>query len=202
MIHGQKKPPVKIMGVGHPRTGTGFTAHMLNAWGLNVGHEKLLEDGIVAWQFAIEDGPWPFIKEFEFRPKWEHLIYNVRDPRTSIASIVFTENSTLSYRINNGGVLQSPNRVEQAIYSILRWDQLINRMKPSLTYRVEDEAPKLFEFLKSKGFEVNWVEPTPGVNSRNHKTLEKLEEEMAGVRPSIRMKINAFCAKYGYNLLF
>lgn len=202
MIHGRNTPPVKIMGVGHPRTGTGFTAHTLNTWGLNVGHEKILEDGIVAWQFAVEDGPWPFIEGLEFRPKWEYLIYNVRDPRTSIASIAFTENSTLPYRINVGKALQSPNKVEQAIYSILRWDQLISKMGPDIVYRIEDETPKLFEFLKSKGFEINWVEPVEKVNARHHWPLEKLEEEMASVRPSARMKINAFCAKYGYDLLF
>jgi len=202
MVHGSKLPPIRILGVGHPRTGTGFTAWLLKSWGLNVGHEKLESDGIVAWQFAVEDGPWPFIEGVEFRPKWENLIYNVRDPKTSIASIAFTENATLPYRIESGGALKSPNPVEQAIHSILRWDQLITRMKPDLTYRIEDEAPKLFEFLKSKGFEVNWIEPQSGINARQHATISDLEKEMQSVRPSLRMKINSYCIKYGYDPLF
>ena len=79
----EKKQKIKILGLGHPRTGTGFTSSILNSWGLEVGHEKLERDGVVAWQLAVENGPWPYMADFP-NVESEILIYNVRDPRTSI----------------------------------------------------------------------------------------------------------------------
>lgn len=206
VLFGKKSSRVKILGVGHPRTGTGFTSAILQSWGLDVGHEKLGKDGIVAWQLAIKHGPWPFINE-EIGDNLEHdiLIYNVRNPKTSIASIVFTEDirkESLNFRLEQGKVLRSPNRVEQAIYSILRWDLLINQMNPDFTYRIEDQSKDLFEFLKSKDLEIKWVEKTEKVNSRDHSDISDLEQEMSKIRPSLRSRINDYCVRYGYELLF
>lgn len=205
VILGNNKRKVKILGVGHPRTGTGFTASILNAWGLEVGHEVVKKDGLVAWQFAVQDGPWPYMPDQTSHVNWEVLIYNVRDPRTSIPSIVFTEDNkktSLDYRVNSGGVLRSPNRVEQAIYSILRWDELINKMGPSFTYRIEDQSKDLFNFLQTSGMSIEWQEPAGPVNARSHSNLEELKEELDRVRPSLRMKLNAFCVKHGYDPLY
>ena len=101
---GLDRKKVLILGVGHPRTGTGFTASILSSWGLRIGHEKLMEDGIVAWQHVIENGPWPWIKHTD-KLKPEILIYNVRNPKDSIPSIVFTEDvrpESLKFRIRRG----------------------------------------------------------------------------------------------------
>lgn len=204
VILGPKKKKTKILGVGHPRTGTGFTASILKSWGLDVGHEELRKDGIVAWQLAVRQGPWPYIKE-ESQIDYEILIYNVRDPRTSIPSIVFTEDvkkPSLNFRLEKGKVLKSYNRVEQAIQSILRWDLLVQQMGPDFTYRIEDQAKDLFDFLQSKDLSVNWIEPLEKVNARNHPDFSELKDEMAKVRPSVRGRINEFCLRHGYDLLF
>jgi hypothetical protein len=201
----EKKQKIKILGLGHPRTGTGFTSSILNSWGLEVGHEKLERDGVVAWQLAVENGPWPYMTDFP-NVESEILIYNVRDPRTSIPSIAFTENTksiSLNYRLANG-VLESSNRVEQAIHSILRWDRLITLRNPDFTFRIEDQSQDLFAFLQGKGFEIQWVESNQKVNARYHgRTIDKdLQTEFEKVRPSLRAKINDYCVRYGYEMLF
>jgi len=201
----EKKQKIKILGLGHPRTGTGFTSSILNSWGLEVGHEKLERDGVVAWQLAVENGPWPYIADFP-NVESEILIYNVRDPRTSIPSIAFTENTnsmSLNYRLKNG-VLESPNRVEQAIHSILQWDRLITLRNPDFTFRIEDQSQDLFAFLQGKGFEIQWVESNQKVNARDHgRTIDKdLQTEFEKVRPSLRARINDYCVRYGYDILF
>jgi len=201
----EKKQKIKILGLGHPRTGTGFTSSILNSWGLEVGHEKLERDGVVAWQLAVENGPWLYMPDFP-NVESEILIYNVRDPRTSIPSIAFTENTnsiSLNYRLANG-VMESPNRVEHAIHSILQWDRLITLRNPDFTFRIEDQSQDLFAFLQGKGFEIQWVESNQKVNAREHgRTIDKdLQTEFEKVRPSLRAKINDYCVRYGYDILF
>lgn len=204
MIFGPKKQKVTILGTGHPRTGTGFTAHILQSWGLDVQHEALGKDGIVAWQLAVSEGPWVYLPEFEgIDPKF--IIYNVRDPRTAIASIVFTENvkpASTKFRVGRGGVLRSSNRVEFACNSIIRWDQLITAKNPDFTYRVEDQEKELFDFLKSKGLDIEYKPSTGAINARKHEGIEELEHEKSTVRPSIKRRINEYCQKYGYPPFF
>lgn len=205
ILKGPEKRKIKILGLGHPRTGTGFTAKLLQSWGLDVGHETVGKDGIVAWQLAVDKGPWPYMPKFENNLAPEFIIYNVRDPWTSIASIVFTENTksqSTNFRVKQGGVLESTNRVELAINSILRWDRLITAKQPHFIYRIEDQEKELFDFLKSNGLEIEYVPSEGKVNSRMHKGLQELENEKRTVRPSVKRKFNDFCLKYGYKPFF
>ena len=205
ILLGQEVKEIKILGLGHPRTGTGYTATILNSWGLKIGHERLEEDGIVAWQLAINKGPWLYLNDFDFKLKPEFIIYNLRDPKTSIPSIVYTENvkeESLQYRIKKGKVIESSNRVEMAINSILQWDKLISAKNPDFIYRIEDQSNDLFSFLKSKGYNIEYKELNKQINSREHKGLQDLENELRAVRPSVKRKLNAFCEKYGYDPLF
>lgn len=202
MIASPKRDKRLILGVGHPRTGTGFTAKALTDWGLEVGHEAMGRDGMVAWQLAVPP-PWLFIQDVK---PFDHqvLIYNVRNPKTSIPSIVFTENinpESVNFRLQHG-VQRSNNRVEHAILSILRWDFIINRLRPDITYRIEDEAPRLYEALKAKGV-ISAELVVPGVvNERQHPDWTALQDELVRVRPSLRAKINDYCVRYGYELLY
>ena len=110
---------------------------------------------------------------------------------------------SLNYRLKNG-VLESPNRVEQAIHSILQWDRLITLRNPDFTFRIEDQSQDLFAFLQGKGFEIQWVESNQKVNARDHgRTIDKdLQTEFEKVRPSLRARINDYCVRYGYDILF
>ena len=204
ILLGNRPTLVKILGLGHPRTGTGYTAFLLKSWGLDIGHEVLGSDGIVAWPLAIEKGPFLYIKDIENKISPELIIYNVRDPKDSIPSIVYTEDTkeeSLNFRIENG-VIKSVNRVEMAINSILQWDKLISKKNPDFVYRIEDQSKDLFDFIISKDFEVEYVISKEVINAREHKSLESLRDEMLSVRPSVKKKINTFCIKYGYDPIF
>lgn len=201
----KEKDSIKILGIGHPRTGTGFTSKLLRTWGLDVQHEKMGKDGIVAWQLAIPEGPWPYL-DIKFKPvSPELVIYNVRDPKTAIPSIVHTENTnktSLDFRLKKGRVINSKNPIELAINSILRWDFLISRQAPDFIYRIEDQEKDLFTFLKSKDFDINYVPSNGKVNTRKHNGLESLENEKRSVSPSLQKKLNDYCIKYGYEPYF
>lgn len=207
ILMGPKKIKKKILGLGHPRTGTGYTHTILNSWGLKVGHEKMQRDGIVAWQLVDPIGPWPFMKEIKEGDvyAYDFIIYNVRDPKTSIPSIVFSETKSEEHRRVKFGIDNTiENRVEYAITSILEFDKLIRKRKPKFTYRIEDQSKDLFNFLEEQGLNVKWNESllNKKYNARKHDGWEALEEDLKNVRPSLKHKINLFCIRYGYPSLF
>ena len=49
---------VEILGLGHTRTGTGYTSKVLSDWGLDVGHEVMRKHGIVSWLLVKPKGPY------------------------------------------------------------------------------------------------------------------------------------------------
>lgn len=192
-----------ILGVGHPRTGTGYTAKLLTSWGLDVGHERLGKNGIVAWQLAVSTGPWPYLNGYE-HSNYDVLVYNVRNPMDSIPSIVFTEDikpASLTFRVH-AGTERSTNRVEQAILSILRWDELISALEPDVIFRVEDQEPALFAYLtEAVGLPLTFRQH--GIyNQRVHPDFGSLVEESGRVRPLVKEAINAYCQQHGYPMLF
>ena len=201
----KEKASKLILGVGHPRTGTGYTAKLLQSWGLDVGHEVMGEHGTVDWSLAPgEKSLWQDVdfKDFD----WEHIIYCVRDPRDSIASIAYTENiegPSLKFR-TDAGVLLTKNKTVDAILSIILWDELIEKIGPTFTYRIEDQPKDLFNYLKESGYEVKWNESVLNqkINSREHLNIESLLEESGYIGNLYKNKINKYCYKYGYDALF
>jgi hypothetical protein len=201
----------KILGIGHPRTGTGYTHKIMQSWGLDINHETMGKDGIVAWQLIDKKGPWLYINSIakDNTYEYEYVIYNVRNPFNSIPSIIFTENNkveSVEYRnkLLNTDLGSFENRVESAITSILAYDKIVTSTKPNFIFRIEDQSLDLFNALKEKGYPVVWndKEINKIYNNRNHEGWENLTDEFKNVNPSLKKKINTFCIKYGYNPIF
>jgi len=64
-----------ILGLVHPRTGTGYTAKLLQSWGLDVKHEKMGKDGTVDWSLAAGKSLWQDVDLNGWN--WQHIIYCV-----------------------------------------------------------------------------------------------------------------------------
>lgn len=195
----------KVLGIGHPRSGTGYTAALLSSWGLKVGHEIMEEDGIVAWPLAADTDTYIYLRDYEGVYEYDTTIYCVRDPRQTIASLVYTEDekdSSLQFRTEHGKFNKKTNRVENAIASILAWDKLC-LLKTDFTFRVEDQAEDLFNFLKDK-MEITWSTEIINVpqNTRQHDSWETLIEEAQHVNILLKKGINRFCNRHGYEKIF
>ena len=193
----------KILVLGHPRTGTGYTAKLLQSWGLDVQHEKMGEDGTSDWSLTTRiQSLWQKVEYSDFM--WNNLIYCVRDPRESIPSIAYTEQMTLSFRKSFNRRIGNENLISSAIVSILEWDKMIDSLNPSITYRIEDESEKLFKYLKNTGLDVKWNDSQIGIkcNVRNHPKLDDLLKEYDNIPNVFKRGINEFCKKYGYNPIF
>ena len=198
-----------ILGLGHPRTGTGYTSKLLQSWGLNIGHEWMKEDGIVAWQLINPIGPWPYMGEIQtpqYYYNFKHIIYNVRDPYTSIPSIVYTEDDKPeSVRFRRSlGVGFGLNPVENAIKSIIFYDNIVSHIKNLFTYRIEDQSLDLYVFLSSQNLPVTYNNQhiNTKANERSHKDIKSLENYLHKVDPYYKQKLNEYCDKYQYDKLF
>jgi hypothetical protein len=194
-----------ILGVGHPRTGTGYTAKLLQSWGLDVGHETLGNDGTVDW--SLVPGGKSLWQDVDFKDyDWNYIIYCVRDPRMSIPSIVYTEDiksMSKEFRLKSG-VVNDFNPIVVAIESILKWDKFADQLKPNFTYRIEDQGEHLFKFLETEGLSVQFDASVIGdaQNTREHPAWDMLLLEYPNIRTRYKNMINAFCEKHGYANLF
>ena len=198
----------KILGIGHPRTGTGYTSKLLEQFGLNVGHEKLYDDGIVAWQWVLnhdyftgnERLPYTKLKnpaQYEF----ETFIYNTRNPKTSISSIMFTENRSIKIRSRFFPKIQEGKTpLEKAILSITEFDKEIKSKYPMhFQYRIEDQQQQLYDRL-SQTYELksDWKLPSTKTNTRKHHT----EINWNDCGGEYKILINKYCRSYGYDLIY
>ena len=192
-----------ILGLGHPRTGTGYTAKLLQSWGLDVKHEKMGKDGTVDWSLAAGKSLWQDVdlKGWD----WQHIIYCARDPRESIPSIVYTENigeASEKFR-KEMGVRCGSNPIMNAINSLYKWDQLITELEPNLIFRIEDEGEELFKYLETVGIKVKWDETILGKkqNVREHPGWDEMIAEFGDIPGRAKIKLNGYCRKYGYQPL-
>lgn len=197
----EERKEKKILVVGHPRTGTGYTAKLLQSWGLDVQHERMGKDGTSDWSLTAKGTSiWQPVSYDQY--KWETIIYCVRNPKETIASLVYTEDiheDSISFRQDKGNFNGYENPVVTAINSILSWDSLASNIA-DFTYRVEDESEKLFEFLKGKGLPVKRAknEPSKQHNARPHPTFDEMIKENSYFQTRWKNSINEFCKRYRY----
>ena len=211
-LNANKKKPVEtsmgsklILGLGHPRTGTGYTAKLLQSWGLDVGHESMGKHGTVDWTLAA--GGKSLWQDVSFTAwDWQYTIYCIRNPKYSIPSLVYTEDvKNFSYDFRkNQGVKHNDNQVIAAIESLLYWDALIELRGVNFIYRIEDQCDKLFEFLKANGVNIEWSDEIVGVpqNTRPHPDWDQMIKDNGYILSRYKVLINEYCKKYGYDPLF
>ena len=220
---------VPILGVGHPRTGTGYTSKILKKWNVDVGHEYIGKDGIVSWFLTFNASDYLWQHEFDGRPDYDHLIYNTRDPKTSLASIVYTEtpHTVKSHFDDQKGVfvvkgksierhdfishrwrriripgMEQKNPIETAIISVCTFNKLINKLKPDVTYRIEDQPYKLFEYISQFYPQAEYEEQPEKYNTRKHAPYEEMIYDFGKPRDVYIDMINEYCVEHGYEEIY
>jgi len=222
--HIQKAIHRKLLIIGHPRTGTAYTGTLLNSFGLDIGHEKMGNDGIVSWMFTVKDLFNPFFQDEYAKSRYftsfEHTIMCVRDPLTAIASIV-RENTdaeiSLAFRRKHIlkefkidiAAIESP--FEMAIASYYYWSKINLNNKPELIVRIEYDDKKLFEYVEKCGYPVQYISeklPPKNINSDKKwkgKITPKPKIDQSGwleIDKKYRSMLNELCGMFGYNYIF
>lgn len=155
-----------ILVVGHPRTGTGYTAQLLQQCGLDIGHENDGKDGVSSWMMAVnDDNPWyshPIAKRRD-NLVYQYCIHPVRNISTGAASII-RENARApkSYEFRRKHILEimgidlneCASELDCAVQSLILWTSIIEKLEPSVWFRIEEHPTPLLKFL-----EINSIVP-------------------------------------------
>jgi hypothetical protein len=143
-----------FVGIGHPRCGTGFTAHLLQAAGLRIGHELVHHDGIVSWMLPAERYRNPYRDALGPIGGFNRIFCVTRSPLEAIPSIIPENATSLSFnfrknilRAKFGETLPAQKtdetRLLAAVMSYTLWFELCMSFLPQIIYRVdrpEDDA--------------------------------------------------------------
>jgi GR25 family glycosyltransferase involved in LPS biosynthesis len=213
-----------ILGVGHPRTGSGFLSETLKSLGLDAGHEAMGDDGIVSWMFTVYDlnAPWALNKYARSRyyAHFSVTIKHVRDPYTAVPSIIReNDHAPLSLAYRRKHILRhcgtnldlARNPVEKASLSLVLWDRLADEVNTiDHVFRIEDGSEPLAEFLRSQGLARAAAAPLPDApaNKDKHYNKRKVDkpdirrEDWEGISSDTKRLLNDYCSRYGYPAIF
>lgn len=158
--------------VGHPRSGTGYAAWLLQQRGFDVGHERMGEHGTSSWLFAVHQGPYPFTFDNTCRDrfKFEQVIHIIREPVAAIASVFHTEHGSEEFRSRYLTLYGDP--LTRAVQSYIGWNRLIASKRVDVVRKTET-LHTLLNVTRT---------PAERVNSRQHEplTLDDIRSNIDG----------------------
>jgi len=183
----------------YPRSGTGYTARLLQAANVDMGHEKVGIDGVVSW-LHIGHGSVPWIDKPIMDQVWDKIIHIVRDPIKVISSAQTLSDESFEYMFN---VLNDHPGGERSIrwymWTWLKWNEFIESRVPDYRFRVEDLKvgnPALDGFLRLFGVMAEPELPKENTNSRPHSILTWLDLKTAD--SCLCKKVREKALEYGY----
>ena len=192
---------MKLLVTGCGRSGTAFASRWLRERGLDVGHERSGEHGIVSWCLAACEKDWRCIPpatrmakldlpswhgEVSWRDEYTAIVHLVRSPLDAIASATTIGAESWEWIAQHIELDPGWSPLKKAATYWLRWNQLAEQMAD---VRVQVET-------------VRHSMPRP-VNARVHDrvTWRMLDEGDSDYHPAwaeLRWGIREMAQRYGY----
>ncbi|MGF1535848.1 MAG: glycosyltransferase family 25 protein [Elainellaceae cyanobacterium] len=214
-----------LLVLGHPQCGSDYMSALLKAFGLDVGHERMGQDGISSWMFAADDDQLPNAQDLHSastgQKYFKHCIHHVRSPKSAIPSIMRdSQYAPLSYGFRQKHIQlafgvdleECVSDLEKAVLSYVYWNRLVSDRGVDLTVRIEDGEAPLLTFLQraalvdeSVDLESYQALPPKQANAdkaNQSKRYDKFTLARAGWQsvPSKSLDLlNEQCATYGYD---
>ena len=198
-----------VVGLGHPRCGTGFAANLLAASGIEVGHERLGRDGIVSWMLVSEREAVPWGDALGPLGGYRRIFCVARGPLAAIPSIIAENRKRRSLKFRNkvalertgaaiGAETDDPReQVALAVASYVIWYEMALALKPGFVFRIEkgvDDAA-LSDFVGQR------VERSENIarNARPHTRHEGFSvSDLGAVDPHMLDRMALMAARLGY----
>ena len=200
-----------IIGLGHPRCGTGFTSGLLKAGGLDVPHEKPGKDGMVSWMAGSGRVlvPWGRSIPNPDGIKEKKVFCVVRSPLKAIPSIIPENQNIRSFAFRSqviwdklGIDLASDRRwrkrpVSTAIASYAFWYQVNLLMKPEFIFRIDkpDDDAALGSFV---GAEISRDDEIHRNSRPKRRGPEFTTDQLDGVHPTLLEALAELARKFNY----
>jgi len=146
--------PTLFIGLGHPRCGTGFTASLLQANGVDVRHEEVGPEGIVSWMQVAKRGPAPWGNTLSAYPAGARVFLVARSPLAALDAVA-TENQQIRSIGLRSQLLWERRRVDLfawnnqtagdgiydyfgwAVASLAWWYDICFDDRPEMVFRIE-----------------------------------------------------------------
>lgn len=212
----------EILVTGHPRTGTGYAASLLQQLGFDVGHEKAGDDGLSSWMFAADAQDYPYAQDSVAASRqtlhWDLLLHVVRDPATAVASIM-RDNlwAPPSYEFRRTHILSQTgldldllaDNFERAVLSLICWSRMILAMKPDFWFRLEDAHEALPRFLVLRGhidatavpkLDTKAVNADKAYKGERKPKPEIRDEDWSKLSSEAKAGLKWYCYRFGYPL--
>lgn len=185
---------------GTPRSGTGYTAALLGAFGYPMGHEVLRDYGISSWCWAVDTGSVPTGVPRDGRSQ-DFLIHAVRNPFDVFCSLVTTCLPSPEFLEFVGRWVEIDDSSDLAVAGsvIVGWNRLVASLSPDLVFRVEDDPWVLGDFLMSRGYPVVSFPrfPSRSFNTRDY-SLEFDPSVLRFLSSDLLVSLGEHAERYGY----
>jgi hypothetical protein len=181
-----------ITGCG--RSGTKYTAKVLQKAGLDVQHEKPGRDGTVSSVWAVEDTWYPGYHA-QKRPEFDLILHQVREPLATIGSLTTALQGSWNWNARHIPIdPKAPSLIKAARYWYY-WNLKIEEIAQH-RYRVEDMKDE-WEFLcMLLGCNCRLPNVSKKTNSREHIRVNWLRLSQAV--PDIYTELRTMSERYGY----
>ena len=208
-----RKIKIDFLIVGHPRSGTGYMSKLFTSMGYQVGHETIGPHGTSCWTFATDSANYLFgapgpgergIKNTTRKNlDYKYLIHCIRNPFDTINSVYQTENNGNSDKfrmIHAKPKIVYKNDLEKTILSVIRWNEMIEKIGPVAVFKVEDCENQVFNFLTQSGYKpIKKESVSKNYNTREKSSSNKLSVlDYKNVSKEVLDELDAYCTKYGY----
>jgi len=203
-----------------PRSGTAFTAKLLNKSGIRAIHERSSGEVTVSWMHIAHKLNKRYTRDMGSSPAWDHLeiakkvgvdfnpiLHQVRDPLKCIASLTSLRDPAKEFIFKiTQRCPRRPKMMSNLDYEIykcmwcwLKWSELIESRKPSYRFRIEDMEKEYSTVLSILDVGRSGVFPglARDTNSRSHVTLGM--EDLIRCGPDIVDTILEKAESYGYD---
>lgn len=188
--------------VGCARSGTSYTANILQKSGLDIPHEKMGKDGAVSWYLASRPSYRKRrinLKKFQF----EHVFHQTRDPLKTISSVYFSEDRhSWSYILKQIPEIKADDSHLVKCAKYWYYWNLKAESFAEWRYRVEDFEQIFDEFSSRIGKNLSFIDFQNEPKNRNsygeHKVFSWSELKEA-LSDDLYEKIIEMSHRYGYD---
>lgn len=189
---------------GTPRSGTHYTARLLQALGLEVGHETVGRDGAVSWKH-ITTGTFEVNKKRRRRVQhidsegFTTVLHQVRHPLRTIASMQTLGEATWAYMAKFTSMTGDEPVLRRAMIAYLEWNRLIEK-RAAWCFRIEHFEQVFPEFCRRLGLlEQPLPQLTVGArDSRTKRYSPVTWDDLARVDGDLAERVRRRAVVYGY----
>lgn len=196
----------RLLITGCGRSGTKYITHLLRRLGLDVGHERMGEDGIASWTMAVnaEVVAWGVpVRHYDF----DQVFHQVRDPRQVIASAMTFKPASWSFICAHTPISPEDPILLRAAKYWYYWN-LEAEKSAGWRYRIDTFRDVFEEFCERLHLSPDrrvLAQVDPDVNTRRRGRAFHLYEELCerlrcDVSPAIKRRLSGSSGAAGQEL--